>query len=288
MLDHLVLDEAPVYVGVEMACRTPAALGRRHQTGHPHPPRILPGKRIERGGDRTAEHGRHPFLQVRVECPEYELAVVQVGKAHFGPGDGKARQQFTHVPPLGLLALHELEPGRGVEKEVPDGDHRAGGHAAPFYLLDPPPFDVNLRPFHRVGCPGGDGEPGNRGDRRQRLASKAERREGEEILVTGDLAGSVTLQRQEGVLAGHAASGVGHLDEPPPPRLDLDQHLFGARIEGVLHQFLGHGGGTFHHLARGNLVGQVFREYPNPCRQYEPHEIHNKRASQDTLSVGPL
>jgi len=165
---------------------------------------------------------------------------------------------------FGFRAFQELEAGRGVEEDVPDRDGRPPGHAAGLHLPDPSPLGVDLGPLDRPLRPGGKGEAGNRGDRGKRLPPEPEGGELEEVGIARDLAGGVPLQGKKGVLAGHPAAVVGHPDEPLSPGLDLHRHLARACVEGVLHELLHHRGGAFHHLAGGNLVGQVFGENLDP------------------------
>jgi hypothetical protein len=47
----------------------------------------------------------------------------------------------------------------------------------------------------------------------------------------------------------------------PPARLDLDADAAGAGVQGVLQQFLDHRGRPVHHLAGGDLVGNLVGKY---------------------------
>jgi len=67
----------------------------------------------------------------------------------------------------------------------------------------------------------------------------------------------VALEGEQCVVLDHARAVVGHLDELAPARFDLDADAVGARVEGVFEQFLDHRGRALHHLARGDLVGNV-------------------------------
>ncbi len=98
-------------------------------------------------------------------------------------------------------------------------------------------------------------KPGDRGDRRQRLAAKAEGRDADEVGDTADLARRVTVEREDGVLAAHAAAVVAHLDQRLAAVLQLDPHVARARVERVLDQLLHGRRGALDDLARGDLVG---------------------------------
>ena len=67
----------------------------------------------------------------------------------------------------------------------------------------------------------------------------------------------MALEGQQRVVAVHALAVVGDADEPPPARLDFDADAGGAGVEGVLQQLLDHRGGPVHHLAGGDLVGNL-------------------------------
>ena len=102
---------------------------------------------------------------------------------------------------------------------------------------------------------GGEPEPGDRGDRRQRLAAEAEGRAPRQVGRAPDLAGGVAIEREHRILAPHAGAVVAHLDEGLAALLQLDAHPGRARIDRVLDQFLHRRGGALHHLAGGDLVG---------------------------------
>ena len=65
-------------------------------------------------------------------------------------------------------------------------------------------------------------QPRHGRDGRQRLAAKAERRDGEQVLDVAQFAGGVALEGQQRVVAQHAAAVVDDADQPPPAGFDLD------------------------------------------------------------------
>ena len=98
-----------------------------------------------------------------------------------------------------------------------------------------------------------DRQPRYRADRRQRLAAKAERADGDEIVV-GELRGGVPLDREREIGARHALAVVGHADEPPAAAVGEHVDAAGAGIERVLDEFLHHARRTLDHLAGGDAV----------------------------------
>src|SRR5271155_1066824 len=73
----------------------------------------------------------------------------------------------------------------------------------------------------------------------------------------------MTLEGEHGIVAYHAASVVGDLDQLLAARLNVDLNARGARVQRVLEQFFHHRGRALHHLAGGDLVGDVLGEYVN-------------------------
>ena len=70
----------------------------------------------------------------------------------------------------------------------------------------------------------------------------------------------MALKGQQGVVAVHAVAVVGDADQLAPAGFDLDADAVGAGIERVLQQFLDHRGRPVHHLAGGDLVGNLVRK----------------------------
>ena len=68
----------------------------------------------------------------------------------------------------------------------------------------------------------------------------------------------MALEGQHGVVADHAASVVGDLDEFFAAGFDDDLDAGGAGVERVFQQFFYDRGGALDHLAGGDLVGDVF------------------------------
>ena len=68
----------------------------------------------------------------------------------------------------------------------------------------------------------------------------------------------MALEREQHVVAVHASAVVGHAQQAAAAALHLDIDAGGAGVQAVFDQFLDHRGGTLHHLAGGDLVGELF------------------------------
>ena len=73
----------------------------------------------------------------------------------------------------------------------------------------------------------------------------------------------MTFEGEHGIVAHHAASVVGDLDELFSAGLDTDLDAGCASVQSVFEQLLDYRGRALHHLAGGDLVGDVLGEYVN-------------------------
>jgi hypothetical protein len=65
----------------------------------------------------------------------------------------------------------------------------------------------------------------------------------------------MALEGQQGIVTDHATAVIGDLDELFASGFDLNLDPGGTGVHGIFQKFLDHGGGAFHHLTGGNLVG---------------------------------
>ena len=110
-----------------------------------------------------------------------------------------------------------------------------------------------------AGVARGDAELGDRADRGQRLAAKAQRADPQQILVV-ELGGGVAIDRERQIAIGHAAAVVGDADPPPAAAIGENVDPAGAGVDGVFHQFLDHAGRPLDHFAGGDAVDELFGE----------------------------
>ena len=116
---------------------------------------------------------------------------------------------------LGALGLHEFEPGGGGVEQVADLDAGAvrtgetGGRDRPLVAA----LDGDGVGVAAVARAAGDGQPGDRADRGQGLAAKAERVNAQQVDVARviglELGGGVALDRQGQLVGRHAVPVVG-------------------------------------------------------------------------------
>ncbi len=121
-------------------------------------------------------------------------------------------------------------------------------------------IDAHLMRLARSGA-GGDGEPRDGTDGRQRLAAKAERGDVREIVFTvgaRQLRGRMAFDGKAQIGSRHALAIVFDKDEVGAAIGNGDDNAPRARIERVFDQFLGRTRGTLDHLARRDAVDRAF------------------------------
>ena len=99
-------------------------------------------------------------------------------------------------------------------------------------------------------------QPAHFGDRGQCLAAETQRADAEQIVGLGDFARGVAGQGQRQLLGRDAAAVIDHPHHFQPALRDRNVDSRGARIDGVLHQFLDHARRPFDDLAGGDFVDQ--------------------------------
>ena len=67
----------------------------------------------------------------------------------------------------------------------------------------------------------------------------------------------MALKGQQRVVAVHALAVVADADQLAPARLHLDANAVRACVQRIFQQLLHHGSGPVHHLAGGDLVGDL-------------------------------
>src|SRR6266850_5771719 len=99
------------------------------------------------------------------------------------------------------------------------------------------------------------------GDRRQRLATKSERPDADQIGRRANLARRVALQRELRVFPIHPRAVVAHADQVLAAILQLDPDRMRAGIERVLDQLLHDRCGALDDLAGCDLIGDIPGEH---------------------------
>ena len=177
-----------------------------------------------------------------------------------GIGERVVGDQRGDVAEFGSFGLQEFATrGNAVEK-IGDTDGGAcrkarGFHADKFAAGE---FDARAfgllrrRAFRAAGA-------------RQRRWWEGLRREnpacdGEEIVGGAQLAGGVALEGEQRVIVGHAVAVVDDANHALAAGFDFDADGFGAGVERVFEQLFDDGGGPLDDFARGDAVGDSFRE----------------------------
>src|SRR5215831_21255688 len=103
---------------------------------------------------------------------------------------------------------------------------------------------AGLTPYqHTLGLLGGTCDNlylGYSSDAGQRLTTKSQGHQHGQIIDRADLAGRKSLQRQRGILGGHAAAVIRDLDEASPAIDQFNVNTRAASIEGIVEEFLQH------------------------------------------------
>jgi len=164
------------------------------------------------------------------------------------------------VAQFGALGTQELAPGRHVVEQLAYFHGGARRMRARGDIAQLAALDLQRRPVRVAGAARGQGEAADRGDRRQRFATKTERGHGFEVVQAGDLAGGVARHRQRQLLRGDPAAIVTDADQAHAALFQVDVDPGGAGIQCVFHQFLDHRRRPLDDFAGGDLVDQDFRQ----------------------------
>ena len=101
--------------------------------------------------------------------------------------------------------------------------------------------------------PRGDGKPAHSANRWQRFAAEPEESDVDQVII-GKLRGGVALNREGQVIRAHADAVIRDADQALATAPESDVDLGGARIDGILDEFLHDAGRAFDHLARRDAV----------------------------------
>ena len=204
----------------------------------------------------TPKNLPHPIRQARAgRRTEHHPPVLDQGERRLRRGQRVKPHRRHDVRRLGGVGFKKLPPRRHRVKKLRHFDARALRPSVVAHVKDATAIHHDLRAASRACLAGLQGEPGHTRDGRQRLATKPEGRQPVEVARLGNLAGGVSLQRKERILARHAAAVVlnAHERTTAVAKFDLDPRRPG--IERILNQLLHHGSRPLHHLARSDLVG---------------------------------
>ena len=219
------------------------------------------------GGNLPAVDAVDQFLQLPVAGGmQLFLAADLVMEGNTGMGQGLVLDQVRDIARLRLGLAQELPADRYVIKEIADDHGRAVRGADLLQFQRDPVLPAGLcarqagGPDPRQAVPGlGDHlHLGDSRDRGQSLAPEAQCRQAVQVAFRPDLAGGVAGKGRRDLLRRDARPVVGDPDQGDAPVPDFDTDGRGARVYGVLDQFLGHVEGPFHDLARRDPVDGLF------------------------------
>ena len=209
-------------------------------------------------GGLTAQYRVDGCQQVPVAGGlELLLAVFDQPEGELRVGQGLLLDSAHNGGTLHAVALHEFHAGGRVEKQIPDDDRGADRAARRLAGQELPAIQAQVTALE-VFCGAGQqvhaahGRGGGQG-----LAPEAQGADGLQVLLGPQLGGGVPQEGGLGVLTAHAAAVVRDPQQGHAAVLKLYGDGFGAGVDGVLHQLLDHGGGTFHDLAGGDQVRQM-------------------------------
>ena len=184
-----------------------------------------------------------------------------------GDGRGRRRRGGAPRPPasfgLGARGLQELAARGGGEEQVGDDHLGAGRAGGGLDGADDAALDGDAA--RRWAAPGGREVRRSRGggaDAGQRLAAEAEGGDADQLVVVGQLGGGNGAARPAPGSAGSMPqpSSVTSIRWMPPPSARATAMRAAPASDGVLDQFLDHGGGALDDLAGGDAVDERLRQ----------------------------
>ncbi len=175
------------------------------------------------------------------------------------------RHQRRDVAQLSRFGFQKVPARRNAVEKIGDADGGADRQARRLHADELAAGKFDAGAVFLLGGPRLEQQARDRRDRRQRFPAKAQRGDRKQVIGGAQLRGGVPLEGQQRVVVCHAAAVVDHADHALAARFNLDAHGTCAGIERVLEQLLHHRGGPLDHLARGDAVGDCFRQYANPA-----------------------
>ena len=184
-----------------------------------------------------------------------EPAVVREREMDVRMGEREPGEGFGRVPHLGLRGPQEFVSHRRVEKQVADFDRRAArGSPRANALRNRPPTISSSGAVRSISAVRLRRQSADFGDRRQRLAAEAERRDAEQIVGLAILlvawlataSGSWSAAMPQPLSATRISS--------LPPCSTVTSIRVAPGVDGVLQQLFHHARRPLDHFARGDLV----------------------------------
>ena len=188
------------------------------------------------------------------------LIVLQEAEGDLGMGDGLPLHHTRHIGGFRHVGFHELQAGGRIIEEIAHHDGGALGAARGIAGSDHAAFQRQRRTLGAALRAGEQIDAGHGRDGRQCFAAEAQRADGRQILFPAQLAGGMAEEGGLRVLPIHTAAVIGDADHGHAAVPDLHGNAGRAGIDGIFHQLLHNGTGTFHDLARGDQIGNMGRK----------------------------
>ena len=169
-------------------------------------------------------------------------------------GQRDACELLDDVAHLRRGGFEKFAAGGCIEEQVSHLDGRSHRAADSSDRLECAAGDGQFVTALGVGRAAPDADLGNRADAGQRLAAKAHCSYGKKVFLGGQLAGGVLAKGQLKVVCVHAGAVVGAADQLDAAVGDIEVDPRRGGVDAVLQQLLHDRGGTFDHLAGGDLV----------------------------------
>ena len=182
------------------------------------------------------------------------LPVINELERDIGMGKSETLHQFAHIACFRHGGLQKFPPCRRIVEKTA---HQKGRPVRSSHLLQ-----LSLRSaFNHIAdahigvrCLGNQFYHGNRRDTGQRLAPEPQGRHMKQILHCPDFAGGMTQKGYSHLILFNAASIVRNTNQGSTPVPNLYGDGCGARVYGIFHKLLDHGGRPLNDLARRDLI----------------------------------
>ena len=189
---------------------------------------------------------------------EQAAAIVFEREANIGASH---RKTFHYIHARGIFGARraqEFAASRHSIEQMLDANARTGRQRCRPLPRQHAVVDHAL-PAIRAADPAFERQPGNAGDRGQRLAAKAQCRHRLDRLV-GQLRGRMPFERQRHIVASHAATVVHNFYKIDATAFQSHRNPARAGVDRVFNQFLQRTGGPFHHFTGGDTIDELFGE----------------------------
>ena len=262
-----VLDVTPIDEQLDVAAVAPVQAGRAGEATDAD---------IGRGGIIQRLHRQHlpgDVGAIDLDHCGHSVAVAgrlkaqpplgHIAKPHLGISQGVAGDDLADMTRLGGVGAQEFLARGRVPEEMLDGDTGAGRRANGPLADEPAPFQLDLHPRGRLSRAGDQRRLADRADSRQRLAPKSQRGDVLQLIRRLDFGGGVPLEGQGRLIRRDAAAVVDDANQAFAALSDLHADVGGAGIKAVFDELLHHRSRALNHLARGDLVGNIWGQYVN-------------------------